>query len=512
MAYCDSLEKVGEMQNKPSLIAEAYYIRGKMSSEKFEIKESNEWFFKALEIHKKLGPSFELGKVYGYLANNARITHNKSDFDYFLNLAEKVYQQVGSIEGMEDVRIKKTNILSGAFGYTPDYKKAVKTYQEMLSTVIPKNKFDSLKVATLNFLIAKNLLSLNDISALDHLAIVEDIYENTKNDQLIICYLTQVDAYLAFKKYDEIEHKIEQIHASKAVWDMEKRVHYHQTMAAYYSYKKDNVKYLQNALATEQIQNTMNQKSQVDFSEFYTNAEILKEQRSMITRGGVYMSLGIMLIVALAFFVIWFGKNYQIKARQEYKSSLLVQEVNHRIKNNFQTLSNLLMLQEIELSDPTSRKAIEDTQQRINSLAIVHSHLYGKELLESVDMEDFLMELILQLLKVHGLEQTNFNLHVNAPPLIADKAILIGLIVNEWVTNICKYTFKPTALNRLAVTFIHKNDEWKLQVDDFGKTKIEGNKNSSFGMNLIQKLVGQLEGDLKFNENQKLSEISFRTY
>jgi hypothetical protein len=64
LAYCDSLEKVALAQGKPALTAKAYYIRGKIASEQFDINRSNEWFFKALEIHKNLAISEDLGKVY----------------------------------------------------------------------------------------------------------------------------------------------------------------------------------------------------------------------------------------------------------------------------------------------------------------------------------------------------------------------------------------------------------------------------------------------------------------
>src|SRR5690606_4056859 len=115
----------------------AYYIRGKMASERFEIKKSNEWFFKALEIHKKLKPSMEMGKVYGYLANNAGITHNKVDFEFFLNQAESIYKLVNSTEGLVDVKMKRTTMYSGAFGSQPQYRKAVETYKELLLSIVP---------------------------------------------------------------------------------------------------------------------------------------------------------------------------------------------------------------------------------------------------------------------------------------------------------------------------------------------------------------------------------------
>ena len=513
LAYCDSLERVSEEQKKPLLKAEAYYIRGKMASERFEIKESNEWLFKALEIHRSLGPSTAYGKVYGYLANNAGITHNKVDFEFFLNQAESIYEQVGSREGLEDIKLKKATLYHGAFDSKPEYRKAIDSYKNTLSKVISSNPKDSLQIATLNLLIGYNLLNLNDKSALKHFEVTERIYKFMKNEQLIACYLVQADALMAFKRYAELEAKMKQIEILKESMelDIEKLIHYHHTMSAYFSYKNDPVKSLENSLAAEQIQSIMNKKSQIDFSEFYAKSETIKNQNTIISKRGSYLIVGLLLIVVLAFFVVWFARNYRIKSRQEHKSSLLVQEVNHRIKNNFQTLANLLLLQENEILDSDSRQALEETQQRINSLAIVHSHLYGRPILERVDMEEFLNELVSQILKVFNFNDSEFNLEVKASPLIAEKAILLGLIVNEWVTNICKYAFSNDRSNRIDVSLHEGSFGWKLSINDFGTSKIEVVKTSSFGVNLIQKLVDQLDGDLKYNHFQNLSEISFKS-
>jgi two-component system, sensor histidine kinase PdtaS len=511
LAYCDSLEKVALTQGKPALTAKAYYIRGKIASEQFDINRSNEWFFKALEIHKNLAISEDLGKVYGYLATNAGISSNKKDFEYFLNKAEKVYQQTNSKDGLRDVHGKKSNFFIGQFDQNTNYQKAIEMWKSLIPKMPPLTFNDSMHIASVNFQLGWLYLQLSDKACLEHLSVTENIWKSTKSEQLMRCFLIQADAYIKFKMIKQLEDKIKEIETLNALssLDSETRLHYYQTMASYAAVKRNIVKHLENALAAEKLTSYKNEKSKVDFSVFHSNSEKIIEQDETIAKRDIYIIVSFFSILLLFFLFIWAYKNYQSKAKEEFKSSLMVQEVNHRVKNNFQTLSNLLILQDEELTDSKSKKALEETQSRINSLAIVHSHLYGNKYLENIEMEDFLFELTTQILKAYNLEGIEFNLKVQAPLLSADKAILLGLITNEWLTNICKYTFKDKSKERLEVNLYEADSIWKLRIEDFGNVPIKESRKSSFGLPLITKLVKQLDGKMKFNEFKNLSEIIF---
>lgn len=511
LVYCDSLEKVALKLGKPALTAEAYYIKGKIASEQFDINLSNEWFFKALEIHKNLETSMALGKIYGYLATNAGITGNLKDFEYFLNKAEKVYQQTNSKDGLRDIYSKKINLYMGQFGQKTNYKKAILMYKKVLPDETPHTYNDSMHIASVNVQLGWLYLQLNDKVCLQHLSITENLWKSLKHDQLMQCLLIQADAFIKFRMFDQLEKKIKTILSltDKLTLDKETLLHYHQTLASYESTKQNTIKSLENSLAAERLLSYKNEKAKVDFSVFHSNSEKIIEQDETIAKRDIYIIISILSILLLLFSSIWAYKNYQTKAKEEFRSSLMVQEVNHRVKNNFQTLSNLLILQDDELTDLNSKKALEETQSRINSLSMIHSHLYGNSSLEKVDMEDFLFELTSQLLKAYNLEGIAFDLEVQAPLLSSEKAILLGLIANEWLTNICKYAFKDKPNERLQVSLSEKASIWKLQIQDFGNSTIEVSKTSSFGISLITKLVKQLDGKMKFNEYNNLSEIIF---
>lgn len=509
LAYCDSLEKAAAETGNQAQKAEAFYIRGKIASENFEIKESNDWFMKALEIHKNLAPSIDLGKVYGYLASNAILTGNKRDFGYFLEKAEKVYNDLNFKDGLRDVYSKKISLYTGQFGEKPNYHKAIALYKILLSQDTPITYNDSLHVAGVNFHLGWLYLQLNKNTAIGYLKASENIYKKLNNEQIVNCLLTQADAFIKFKEYGNLEKVIKEVNVyeKKIQLDKETQLHYHQTLASYFSFKNKPIESLQNSLVAEQISTNKFEKSKEDFSVFHTKIETIEKQNSMISSWSYIIGIGFVVIVILLGVVLWVIKNYKKKIIEEAKSSLLVQEVNHRIKNNFQTIANLIILQDNELTDPEARKALEETQTRINSLALVHSHLYGKSTLEKVDMEDFLYELSTQLLTIFNKKYVELDFFVKAPPLSSEKAIVLGLITNEWLTNICKYAFKES--NRLKISLTEKSSVWRLVIEDFGKSKIEVIKKSSFGIHLIQKLTGQLNGQMIFNEYNNLSEIVF---
>ena len=514
LAYCDSLEKVGLTLEKPALVAESYYIRGKIASEQFDINKSNNWFFKALEVSKKLPVNNLQGKIYGYLATNATFTGSFGDFEYFLNKAKEVYTKTNSKDGLRDVRGKQLALYTGQFNKKTDHKKAIELLLKELPAKDPVSYNDSMHIAAVNFQLGWNKLQIADKSSLKNLMISSEIWEKLKSNQLLGSLLTEADALLKFKEFDALEAKITEIKIIKESkeFDKETVLHFYQTMASYDMYRNDRLAWLENSLNAKTIESEKNKNAVANFSEFHQDKTLISTQETSLKANIFALTVGALTIVLLSVLAYRYFKKFRISVKEEGKNKLLIEEVNHRVKNNFQTLSNLIMLQDMELADSESKKALEETQMRINTLANVHSNLYGKDSLEKVNMEDFLYEHVTALLEAFDLQKVDFKLKVDAPALNSEKAIIIALIVNEWVTNVCKYAYINHPEPKLEVSLNAKNSLWTLRIDDFGNKKIEIVKTSSFGLNLISKLLEQLNGTKKYNEYQNLSEISFSNY
>lgn len=199
-------------------------------------------------------------------------------------------------------------------------------------------------------------------------------------------------------------------------------------------------------------------------------------------------------------------------SRQNQKLDLLMRELHHRVKNNLQLVGSLLRLQGRRVQDAGAAGAIREGQLRVEAMSLIHSRLYRTEGLTTVEMNDFSSELCEKIAYSFGFAPDAFDASISFVPaeLDVDKAMPIGLILNELITNSFKYAFAETARPRLQISFSkNENGQSRLHFSDNGSGRAEGSK-SSFGTQLIQSLSGQLEGESRFwNEGGLHFELVF---
>ncbi len=132
-----------------------------------------------------------------------------------------------------------------------------------------------------------------------------------------------------------------------------------------------------------------------------------------------------------------------LRAALDEKIALL-KEIHHRVKNNLQIITSLLNLQARQVQSPTALAALQDTQGRIRSMALLHESLYLKGHLGWVDGAAYLTQLCAYLSGSFGLMTSGrVRLHHDLMPvaLTFDQAVPCGLIVNELVSNAFKHAF-----------------------------------------------------------------------
>jgi PAS domain S-box-containing protein len=188
------------------------------------------------------------------------------------------------------------------------------------------------------------------------------------------------------------------------------------------------------------------------------------------------------------------------------KESLL-KEIHHRVKNNLQIISSLLRLQAGKIESPIAKDALQATQDRVHSMALIHEHLYRSENLAAVDMASYIKHLCQQLF--HALAATpdmfHLRLELASVSLGVDQAIPCGLLVNELVTNAFKHAFPAGRGGEVRVELQPLRDKqgWRLRIADDGvglPPSFDMHNITSLGLKLITDLTGQLGGQLEIGD------------
>ena len=199
----------------------------------------------------------------------------------------------------------------------------------------------------------------------------------------------------------------------------------------------------------------------------------------------------------------------QQKASLAEKEALL-KEIHHRVKNNMQIAASLMFLQAQSVENPEVLQALQDSQERIKSMGLVHELLYRSGNFSKVLFSEYIGELVqsLQGSYISNVQQ-NISLRVEADgiALPVDAAVPCGLITNELITNSFKYAFPNTNTGEIFVRFVREENLYKLTVTDNGiglPADYDWQAPKSLGLNLVRTLAGQLDGEVRFENDNGL--------
>ena len=188
----------------------------------------------------------------------------------------------------------------------------------------------------------------------------------------------------------------------------------------------------------------------------------------------------------------------KIKTTLKEKETLL-REIHHRVKNNLQIISSLLKLHADKANDSNFSVLVEESQNRIISMALIHEMLYANSDLSKINLAQYTKSLFEKLQSTYNKGFVKLKLKIPADfHYEIDRMIPIGLIMNEALSNSFKYAFKDKK-GEISIS-ISKNT---LIISDNGTgiTKEKNDiENSSFGMQLIELLAEQI--DAKINIKQ----------
>lgn len=230
--------------------------------------------------------------------------------------------------------------------------------------------------------------------------------------------------------------------------------------------------------------------------------QLNQQMKVQILIAGIAAMLG--LLLGLLFYNYRKNKKTTAElAKKNIENELLLKEIHHRVKNNLQTISSLLSLQSESITDKNAYDAVQESKNRVASMAQIHQKLYQGENLAAVEMRDYFETIGEAIIDSFGQNAENISLKIDMSEieLDVDSAIPIGLITNELITNSIKHAFPNNQKGNILITLVQEeNGLLKLTVADNGQpsnNKSVVNKDKGFGTLLIQLLTTQLGGNLE---------------
>ncbi len=189
------------------------------------------------------------------------------------------------------------------------------------------------------------------------------------------------------------------------------------------------------------------------------------------------------------------------------EKEILLKEIHHRVKNNMQVISSLLFMQARGLQDPQMIEILNESQNRIRSLALIHEKLYQSDNLDQIDYGTYIKKIIDYLFQSYKVSKTDVSVELNISSIFLDidKAVPCSLLINEMLSNSLKHAFPNNQKGIITIDMYADEESYHLKFTDNGIGLPDDQyleKMNSLGFQLIKGLAGQLGGTLEIIRDQ----------
>jgi len=474
-----ALDLYEKLNNKRG-IALCYASIGDLKYYERSYAEGVEWCDKAIAILKPLKATEDLANTYRIKAND--LLFSSTDYEETLatiNTSINLYKSLGEtgIPMMASV-----NWRGNVYKYMGRYDEAIADYQA--------NFDNSTKMGLERYLIP----SLGNIG---HVYLMQGKYK-----EALPYNLQAIDL---IKKTGRVRNLWENyMHVSniyESLGDYKLALYYHHLYAQALEEFKDNTI---SGLESEAQEKYLT--GQKNATIYFQNEKITQQKKTK--------TLYVLLTTLLATILFGLLYNYRKRKRrnvqlQELNSELdiknkqnelLLKEIHHRVKNNLELVKSLLALQTAQLEESATKDAMIASQNRVQSMGIIHQKLYQGENLGHIEMKDYFINLGEGILDTFNAEdKIKIECAMDNLELDVDTAVPIGLIVNELLTNALKYAFPENGKGSILISLSQSTPETltlKVADNGIGKTTDLAPKGTGFGSQLIKLLTQQLNGKM----------------
>ncbi|MBC3783863.1 sensor histidine kinase [Spirosoma utsteinense] len=509
-------------------VSEAAYLIGKRYSGMGDFVTAKYWFMRSLRIREPRGATENLGKLYLRLAELETTQLQFGQALAYARQALATHRQVGSVHGLMSTYVTLSGIYRGqwlASARTADPRsldKAIDYLRQAEPLAQTLNR--PADIAHLQQAFGTVELLRNPGRAILYLKKALLLYDQIGHEyntayiriQLASAHLSLGQIRLARSLIDEARRQYQTRHLTDygLLDDIEtlsarlyqltgdwKRAFAHQKKAMDIRYAALNaarngaIEQLTVVYETEQREARIQSQAK----------ELALRAASLTVQHTLNYAMSGLLAVAIGAGLVFFRLNRKNR-RISRQNASLVKEQSHRIKNNLQAVSSLLSLQSVRLSDGIAKRAVEDSQFRVQAIALLHRQLYDRDdQLVDVDLRQYIPAVVSGVLAGYGLTHIRPVYELAPVHLHADKVLPMGLILNEVVTNACKYALSSPVNPSIHIGVTVRDGILQLVVTDNGPgftMPAPSTVSTTYGLRLIQLQTRQLHGSYQFT-NQK---------
>lgn len=232
--------------------------------------------------------------------------------------------------------------------------------------------------------------------------------------------------------------------------------------------------------------------------------EKLDSNRSKMFLLLLILILLLMLLVALLLYLKARRKREFENEKSLKEKEVLLQEVHHRVKNNFQIIISIINLQTYELEDQKQISSLRQIQNRISAMSIVHQLVYDESDFSSVSMAEYFNQLVPQLglYYFENQDMLDYQVDANSVNCTLEQAIPVGLLSNEILTNCFKFGRSADGQCKIHISMEQKENQLELRIKDEGSGIIvTEDAKGEIGFEIVSVLTDQLDGKTSVSES-----------
>ncbi|MEO0556271.1 MAG: histidine kinase dimerization/phosphoacceptor domain -containing protein [Bacteroidota bacterium] len=517
--YIKALKVRQEDGNMPK-VASSLNNLGVMFMDMEDYQKATEYYIKAMEMREEAG---DVRGVAITKSNLGLIFKKQGIYDKAITYYKEAKEQFEQLEQLNYVEIALLN-LGSIYNTLEEYPEGVKYNLQLRQLAEKRSSKRNLAKSYVNLANSYQGLGFLD-SSLFYVARALDFFEAT-NDTLNIAQSLLSRSYFLMdqQEFNNVianSKRLEQLNLGLSNKEMaiENQLLLSKAYAAIRDYGKAYA-HLQssynnrNSFLTKALNETISdltlkyesEQKEREISELkVANQEaLIASQRSANQRNIFILVAGIFVLGAGLLYLLLRtkSKSNTIIARSLNEKETLLKEIHHRVKNNLQVISSLLSLQSRFIEDRNAQELVNEGQNRVKSMALIHQKLYQHDNLTGVDAIDYIQNLTGTLKKAYGVDddQVIVSYDIEKMNLDVDTMIPIGLILNELISNSFKHAFPNGNKGELDIVFKEEMEKLRLVVKDDGVGSYKDIQDSdSFGMRLIQSLSRKLEAEVDFN-------------